>query len=508
METPQNKKYIGITIGPIDRIMTYTKSLKSFWAASYLMSYIGKTLVSPFFNEKNKRNFLKPHLDAKMCDIKDGIGRFPDQYIFEAEENDFDDLIKSRNSLFDSLSTDISNVLDKKTQQEAIQTYLQNTIKIYICELNDINQTISVVDLVQQQLDAMECMDCFMAKESKNYLELYFDKINKSELLLKDAFGDNNINGRIFETLIEFSAQGSGKKQNELFNDSIVASLPAKYKYVAYVCADGDNVGKAIGALGVEMSNKLLEFNQEVGNTVKTKNGRVIYAGGDDLLFLSQVDSVFDLIVDIDNLFAEKILTEDIKQKLNNNNLPLPSMSYGVYISYYKHPMGEALAAANNLLYKAKNNGRNRIEFAIRKHSGQSIESFIDKNNDFSDFIKIINVFIGNDPKSDTTAESQSQQQSSDSKKENDNLFLHSLSHFLMTHIDVINHILSTDVNLLDNYFNHTFDDNSHEKYKSIVTSICLLLKKLASSCDNKKDAINQVYSLLRYVELVIAKKN
>ena len=80
--------------------------------------------------------------------------------------------------------------------------------------------------------------------------------------------------------------------------------------------------------------------------------------------------------------FAEKILTEDIKQKLNNSNLPLPSMSYGVYISYYKHPMGEALAAANNLLYKAKNNGRNRIEFAIRKHSGQSIESFIDKNND------------------------------------------------------------------------------------------------------------------------------
>jgi hypothetical protein len=76
-----------------------------------------------------------------------------------------------------------------------------------------------------------------------------------------------------------------------------------------------------------------------------------------------------------------------------------------------------------------------------------------------------------------------------------------------MTHIDVINHILSTDVNLLDNYFNHTFDDNSHEKYKSIVTSICLLLKKMASSCDNKKDAINQVYSLLRYVELVIAKK-
>ena len=486
MQTQQNKKYIGITIGPIDRIMTYTKSLKSFWAASYLMSYIGKTLVFPLFKEK-KRVFLKPHLDADMWDIKDGIGRFPDQYIFEAAENDFDDLIKTRNSLFDSLSADISTVLN--IDENTINTYLQNTIKIYICELNDINQTISVVDQVQQQLDAMECMDCFMAKESQNYLELYFDNINKSELLLKDAFGGNNINGRIFETLIEFSAQGSGKKQNELFKDSIVASLPAKYKYVAYVCADGDNVGKAIGALGVDMSNKLLAFNQEVGNKVNEKNGRVIYAGGDDLLFLSQVDSVFDLIVDIDNLFTKTILTDDIRQKLNNNNLPLPSMSYGVYISYHKHPMGEALAAAENLLSEAKDQGRNRIEFIMRKHSGQSIASFVDKNKfSLSEFVELKNKFSTN-------------------SQEND-LFLHSFSHFLRTHTDVITHLLSADnTQLLTNYFDSTFDDSAHNNYKEIITTLISLLCSLSESVGDKKSmAINQLYAMLRYIELIISK--
>ncbi len=494
MKTQQNKKYIAITIGPIDRIMTYTKSLKSFWAASYLMSYIGKTLVSPFFNEKNKHNFLKPHLSDIMWSTRDGIGRFPDQYIFEAEENDFKDLIKSRNSLFDSLSADISKVLN--IDENIINTYLQNTIKIYICELNDINQTISVVDQVQHQLDAMECMDCFMAKESQNenYLELYFDKINKSELLLKDAFGDNFkdvfTKGRLFETLIEFSAQGSGKKQNELFTDSIVASLPAKYKYVAYVCADGDNVGKAIGALGVDMSNKLLAFNQEVGNTVKTKNGRVIYAGGDDLLFLSQVDSVFDLIDEIDKLFAEKILTDDIRQKLNNNNLPLPSMSYGVYISYHKHPMGEALAAAENLLSTAKKQGRNRIEFIMRKHSGQSIVSFVDKNKSslLSKFVELKNKFY-------TTSQ------------END-LFLHSFSHFLCNHTDVICHLLSYDKSqLLTNYFDSTFDDSAHNNYKEIIKTLISLLWSLSQSVGDKKSmAINQLYAMLRYVELIISK--
>jgi CRISPR-associated protein Cmr2 len=366
---------------------------------------------------------------------------------------------------------------------------LQNTIKIYICELNDINQTISVVDQVQQQLDAMECMDCFMAKESQNYLELYFDNINKSELLLTDAFGDNNINGRIFETLIEFSAQGSGKKQNELFKDSIVASLPAKYKYVAYVCADGDNAGKAIGALGVDMSNKLLAFNQEVGNKVNEKKGRVIYAGGDDLLFLSQVDSVFDLIVDIDNLFTKTILTEDIKQKLKNNNLPVPSMSYGVYISYHKHPMGEALAAAENLLSTAKKQGRNRIEFIMRKHSGQSIASFVDKNKfSLSEFVKLKNKFYTN-------------------SQEND-LFLHSFSHFLRTHIDVITHLLSADTpQLLNNYFASTFNDGAHSDYKEIIKTLISLLRSLSQSVGDKKTmAINQLYAMLRYIELIISK--
>lgn len=514
MQTPQNKRYIAITIGPIDRIMIYTKSLKSFWAASYLMSYIGKTIIRDFLKEGKKRTFIKPYLNDNMWKIHDGVGRFPDQYIFEAEENDFGDLIKLRKSLFKSLSEDISNVLN--IDQDIINTYLQNTIKVYICELNDLNPEEAIAE-AHKAMDAMECMDCFQVQEEKNYLKEYFEKINESKSLLEDAFNVVN-KGRLFKSLSEISTQDSSKENT----DSQIAQLDPRYKYVAYVYADGDNVGKAIAKLGDSLSQQLLDFNGGLSNTEEKDtdkkgiisiveadeglNGSVIYAGGDDLLFLTPVSSVFDLIDKIDKLFADKILTEEITSKLKEYNLPTPSMSYGVYISYYKHPMGEALAAANNLLYKAKNNGRNRIEFAIRKHSGQLIESFIDKNNDFSDFIKIINVFIGNDSKSDTTAESQSQQQSSDSKKENDNLFLHSLSHFLMTHIDVINHILSTDVNLLDNYFNHTFDDNSHEKYKSIVTSICVLLKNLASSCDNKKDAINQVYSLLRYVELVIAK--
>lgn len=66
------KQYIAITLGPIGRIMSYTKSMKSFWAASYFMSYIGKSLITDVYEAGRK--FLKPLLSDKMFEMKDGVG--------------------------------------------------------------------------------------------------------------------------------------------------------------------------------------------------------------------------------------------------------------------------------------------------------------------------------------------------------------------------------------------------------------------------------------------------
>ena len=86
------KQYIAITLGPISRIMSYTQSTKSFWRASYFMSYLGKQLITDFFNKK--RTFLKPQLNYEMWTLKDGVGRFPDQYIFAAEDKDYEEEIQ------------------------------------------------------------------------------------------------------------------------------------------------------------------------------------------------------------------------------------------------------------------------------------------------------------------------------------------------------------------------------------------------------------------------------
>ena len=113
-----NNTYIAITLGPLTRIMSYTKSMKSFWAASYFMSFMAKSIIWYFYCER--RTFLKPLMEPGVTDMmwetQDGVGRFPDQYIFEAQKGDFERLIELKNSVFESVSDDICSVLNERNK--------------------------------------------------------------------------------------------------------------------------------------------------------------------------------------------------------------------------------------------------------------------------------------------------------------------------------------------------------------------------------------------------------
>ena len=53
------KRYIGITIGPIDRVAGMAKrGTKALWASSYIFSYLAREIVRKFYLEK-KRNFIR-----------------------------------------------------------------------------------------------------------------------------------------------------------------------------------------------------------------------------------------------------------------------------------------------------------------------------------------------------------------------------------------------------------------------------------------------------------------
>ena len=511
----KKKRYIAITLGPIGRIMSYTQSAKSLWRASYFMSYLGKQLITDFWGKKRK--FLKPLLHEEMWKLQDGVGRFPDQYIFEAEPDDYDALLAKRKNVLDSLSSKIASALTYHSKNKAVKdnvyAYLKDTLKIYILEYIDLpkktvenksledvqkdvrSESARIVETCQKALSVMECRDIYPLRCERNYLAEYFElDMFADDFLLTEAFSKDDLSAsattsdlvkyRLFDSIIKITTRKAMEEnechKKDLFEDVKVAELAAKYKYIAYVSADGDHVGKAIGKLGTDMSNVLWEYSKGLTGLVETYGGKIIYSGGDDLVLFAPTADIFQLVSKIDDKFQTLLEEKKIGEKLKDES-PLPTLSFGISISYYKFPMSESLHKAERLLEKAKDTGRNRIVWSIRKHSGQSIDSVFDKNH--ADlFKKTLDIIKGYESGED---------------------FLHSFGHYLLQHQEMLDYLLAQEQasQLLPNYIRTTFDDEAHD-YAKTLKNLTDYLLALATQENDPSEAVRKLHALLRYIEL------
>lgn len=509
--------YIGITLGPVGRIASYAQSTKGIWASSYLFSYIGEKITEKFYYEvavavADRRKFIKPYLeDAIFSTSSNGVGYFPDQYIFEAKDTDFDDLLVFCDDLFDEMGGQIAETLQYNTLKKDIVKHLKCTLKIYIVEkkLDDSEDIISIID---GYLNSMENRDQFQHIQGCNYLAEFFEKANGS-FLTAHAFEKST--GRLFDSVLEYSAKdlliryGNDDAKKIDIIKKIEAGIQIDemkpyHKYLAIVSADGDNIGSALRKLGKDsnvLSQALLEYNRKITQKISIYGGQAVFQGGDDLLFFAPIyvydKSIFDLIKEIDIIFENVAFTLDLyNEELVNSNKeeikfePIPTLSFGVSISYFKHPMFEARDKSSDLLESAKNSGRNSIAIDICKHSGQTTAFILNKNSrTYESALTLISDGIKYGAK--------------------DN-FLHSTTYWLMSHKNILKYILSNEdsVFMLENYFNHTFDESIHKKHKEYFKVLQNYL--LGSYEENKRDipkVIEDLHSILRFVELLNSKR-
>ncbi|MEO0625670.1 MAG: type III-B CRISPR-associated protein Cas10/Cmr2, partial [Bacteroidota bacterium] len=209
----------------------------------------------------------------------------------------------------------------------------------------------------------------------------------------------------------------NNKEENQLYIDlkkalkveiDAGADMPLvlRHKYVAVVVADGDSIGREVSRVSEEgseairaFSRKLAAFSRKAVKKIVAYQGLPVYAGGDDLFFVAPVvnlesdaHNVLHLCHELDELFAESFGDGG------------PTLSFGVSISYYKFPLGEAVSRAYELEGEAKDfvllpeanveRKKNTIRFEIRKHSGQQFGGTIplrlktNNDNDFFDQIR------------------------------------------------------------------------------------------------------------------------
>lgn len=441
-------KYTAINIGPILRTFDMVRKPRDIWAASYMFSHLMECIVDEITKTESVKVFSPV---VKLGEGKLGVGLFPDRVYCEGEwdfrtkrENILKTFAENLGMKDDADFKDYFNIMCSTVDVEADKDGNSETKAI-----SELNHLLDCLELNGRATSgkSIDAIWNFITKDSKRS-RLY------SNAFLRGEFGKvsyPDINGRIekdYGTLAEYASvqlstieptkwEDARKTaeliekdfktyfegQEDIFFSKLKYEFPkdikSYHKYICVVQADGDNMGKTFSHEKLAdtetsvISGKLVEFGKKASAMIYEYGGLPIYAGGDDLLFLAPVvgmtkktakdsdgkdmlysKNIFDLLNDIDNCFEpvkSYVKGKSLIDKDTNKTI-VPSMSYGVSITYYKFPLYEVLASARHLLFGVAKNveGKNAIAWRLQKNSGSSFEGAFTKDNLLASFENVI----------------------------------------------------------------------------------------------------------------------
>lgn len=397
------KKYVGITLGPIhDALMQATKPA-GLWLASYMFSKMAYDICSelicqgvrqeqfivPYFEVADHKVVLPVEADADMEQLRNqGLGFFHDRIIYlmntgkeQSEE------IRFVQSLIDRVTARycdyILNLFPGAENRPNLEKKLQHSFQIYSL-IREVEEDASPVLAVSAALDQLE-------------MQNRFSVITDQDILFR-LFSDNEkIKASAFVKQLEGQWQVSCKNAENRESIKDIPHIAAahireeesglkKYRYFAVVQADGDRMGKTLACMKTQeeiraYSRKCLRYAALCSKKILEFGGVVIYAGGDDLLFLSPLEScslengkqnLLELIEELKGIFKACNFTEGIKEEIEQ-----PALSVGVSIQYKSFPLYEALKKAEEMLFSVAKDQRDSLAVNVNKGSGQGMQFVI-----------------------------------------------------------------------------------------------------------------------------------
>lgn len=491
------EKYIGITFGPITRVTESVKSTKALWASSFFFSYLAREIIRNF----KEREFVYPLVNDELTNRRDGIGYFPDRYIFKSKPSDFDKLEEYIEEVIGKISEGIASTLEKSPDN--VKAFLKNYIKIYAFEKEPSQpkdtETTNIPKEFNDLFDLLEAQDYYNYEEKENYLIRFFEDKKLYNSFLTDAAFNNK---KYFMAL--------DKITNAEYSLGNKVKPMAYHNYIVIIKSDGDNMTNTIKSLldegrsVQELSKALAKFGENVSKVVEQYGARLIFQGGDDVLIFAPVKygevTCFDLIQNI-NLCFDKCFNSNIE--CTNKSVPadknfctsevtefssVPTLSLGVAISYYKHPMGETLELAEDLLKQAKygfDKSKNRLACQLQKHSGQTSSFSMKKDwNSYPQALNLVRTFIGCSEKT-----------------------LSSLTHWIIRNEQLLCLVLQEEETVRDSrlkaYFDNSLDEDIHLMKSDFLTAIQKFILSVYMDTNNAQTTIETTVSLLRIIHFI-----
>lgn len=380
------KHYTAINIGPVIKTLSMARKPRELWAASYLFSYLMKCIYAEA--EKAGIKIISP---AKPTQDKNKVGIYPDRIYMEG---DFE-VKKVLNEALAAFYFDLLGDGRKNSNNPDLDYF-----NLMSASCNEERESIAIA-ILNQKLDVMEM--CNFAADKDAVQTIYEIISKKVSSLFQIATGENKLPIPDLETIArrQIDAHGEINKKSH-------------HKYYCIVQADGDNVGRTVSHEGLnngevlKISEALVDFGVKAIAIIEDFGGLPIYAGGDDLLFISPVvgkdgTNIFNLLENIENDAFKKVhvAVKTLGLKDDKGKEIEASLSFGVSINYYKHPLYEALESARILLSDVKKNIKEKkaVACSLRKHSGGTFDiAFSLKNVELKKLLsELISVKTEND---------------------------------------------------------------------------------------------------------------
>lgn len=171
-------------------------------------------------------------------------------------------------------------------------------------------------------------------------------------------------------------------KNEDATERSIDAEDDRLERYFAVLAMDGDQIGQWVSGTKLRQAPEDFEdyhrkFSlalssfalDQVRVVVEQHQGRLIYAGGDDVIAILPADSVIACAEALREAYGkamhEFVGEDDVR----------PEMSGGIAIAHFKSPLQDVVRAAHAAEKRAKNNfGRSALAVSLLKRSGEIIE--------------------------------------------------------------------------------------------------------------------------------------
>lgn len=416
--------YLALTIGPIYDTFLQAKKTRTIWAASYFFSwFIGRILEESY---KGSLNVLIPYFNTSEGIVKSeyGSGIYADRIYYKTNDAASDE--KKVRDIVKKIITEIN--IDAP--------FLEDYLNIHIVQSQ--NNSANLLETLNDKLDQQELRKRFPQNINENKLVEWLALVPTENDLMRIAF--DNVSKRYFRslpeiatTMLERITQENKKKYKSIVvksfdNDEndLIDKLKTKFpddfkhfmKYFAVIYADGDNIGKILESIKNDedklktFSQKMIEFGIAAEKIIAAYGGNGIYLGGEDILTFAPVacikkeadslQTIFDLVDKLDTCFNNTVHTYANELSVT----PLPTMSYGIHISYNKWPLNLSMSNAHTLLKEhakkhfwklQQKDGQNKtvylkntLSITLRKHSGHEITAHILKSGESWKGIKTI----------------------------------------------------------------------------------------------------------------------